>query len=100
MLINSQSLQIKREKKNRKNSHTLAKKDNKEIIEHVRIVEQEIQKGTDIILPLLSYHGTGRLWEQENKKSSTMENLKRLDGYNDALNAKSNYRNFKRWFEN
>ena len=27
---------------------------------------------SEIILPIFSYHGTGRLWEQENKNSSNL----------------------------
>jgi predicted ATP-binding protein involved in virulence len=50
-------------------------------------------------LPIISYHGTGRLWEQSNKKSSKMEKLTTYHGYKDCLNSKSNYRNFIVWFE-
>lgn len=58
-----------------------------------------MQKVHETIFPIISYHGTGRLWEQEYKKSSKMEKLTRFHGYKDCLNAKSNYRNFISWFE-
>ncbi len=73
----------------------LSKEESKNLLELVRLFEKDNSK----ILPIISYHGTGRLWEQENKKSSSMENLTRYDGYKDCLNAKSNYRNFITWFK-
>lgn len=63
----------------------------------LNIEEKLIENNT--ILPIFSYHGTGRLWEHEWKPSSKMENLQRIDAYKDCLNAKSNYRNFLSWFE-
>lgn len=72
----------------------LLKKDNHALF---RVVS-ELEDNVDSILPVISYHGTGRLWEQ-NKTASKMEHLTKLDGYKDCLNAKSNYRNFLAWFE-
>ena len=87
-------------KRVRQNANTttmtkLLKNENKELFEIVKLFEKDNSK----ILPIISYHGTGRLWEQEKKQSSSMENLTRYDGYKDCLNAKSNYRNFIAWFE-
>lgn len=59
---------------------------------------QQLDSTENKVLPILSYHGTGRLWEQDYKKTAKMEKLSRHDGYKDALNAKSNYRNFIAWF--
>ncbi|AHJ13790.1 AAA family ATPase [Sulfurospirillum multivorans] len=58
-----------------------------------------LESSEDKMFPLISYHGTGRLWEQDYKSSAKMEKLTRYDGYKDCLNAKSNYRNFISWFE-
>jgi predicted ATP-binding protein involved in virulence len=95
--INGSKIPIKR-KRNNANKTTmtsLLKTENSELFSLVK----ELENSDDMILPILSYHGTGRLWEQEYKKSSKMEKLTRYDGYKDCLNAKSNYRNFISWFE-
>ncbi|MGL5052228.1 MAG: AAA family ATPase [Cetobacterium sp.] len=97
--IDGENIELKRVKKNIKQGTLLNKKENVEIYKKVKTIENYINENKDIILPIFSYHGTGRLWEQENKNSSKMENLKRVDGYKDCLNAKSNYRNFISWFE-
>lgn len=97
--IDGENIELKRVKKNIKQGTLLNKKENVEIYKKVKTIENYINENKEIILPIFSYHGTGRLWEQENKNSSKMENLKRVDGYKDCLNAKSNYRNFISWFE-
>jgi predicted ATP-binding protein involved in virulence len=97
--INNSTLTLKRSKKSMKSQVYLSKKENKEIISLIEELEKEILDGGEAILPIFSYHGTGRLWEQEKKKASKMELLQRLDGYNESLEAKSNYRNFLSWFE-
>jgi len=86
---------LKRVKKNIKSKNRLLKKEHKKLIDTV----ETINTNDELILPIISYHGTGRLWEQQSKNSSNMEQLTRLDGYKDCLNAKSNYRNFVSWFK-
>ncbi len=95
--INNDLINIKRVRKNSNKTTmtTLLKSDNKELKEIVQLIESD----DNALLPIISYHGTGRLWEQEFKKSAKMTNLTRLDGYNDCLNSKSNYKNFRIWFE-
>ncbi|MGB5792324.1 AAA family ATPase [Poseidonibacter sp.] len=95
--INNEKIDIKR---TRQNTNTTAmtkllKSENKNLISIVKSLETDDEN----ILPIISYHGTGRLWEQANKKSSKMEKLTKYHGYKDCLNAKSNYRNFISWFE-
>lgn len=97
--IDGRDISIKRVKKNLKQGATLGKKENSEIFSIVGNIENHISEEKEVILPIFSYHGTGRLWEQEHKNSSKMENLRRIDGYRDALNPKSNYSNFISWFE-
>lgn len=90
------SIVLKRVKNNINSQNRLLKKEHQELIDIV----ESINTNAESILPIISYHGTGRLWEQSSKKSSsTMTNLTRLDGYKDCLNAKSNYRNFVAWFK-
>lgn len=94
--INNEAVNVLRRKDNIKSSRIkLPSEDNQRLKEIVLNLENQ----EDVIYPIFSYHGTGRLWEQENKRTAKMDNLSRLDGYKDCLNAKSNYRNFKVWFE-
>jgi len=95
--INGEDVSItrKRNNANKTTMTTLLKRENRELLELVNV----FQHADDVILPIISYHGTGRLWQQEYKNSSKMEKLSRLDGYKDCLNSKSNYRNFISWFE-
>lgn len=94
--VNAQEVNISRFRRSLTSAKTeLLKTQNESLYELVRNLENTNEK----TYPILSYHGTGRLWEQEYKKSSKMEKLTRYDGYKDSLNAKSNYRNFISWFE-
>lgn len=94
--VNTQEVNISRFRRSLTSAKTeLLKTQNEPLYKLVRNLENMNEK----IYPILSYHGTGRLWEQEYKKSSKMEKLTRYDGYKDSLNAKSNYRNFISWFE-
>lgn len=94
--INTQEINISRFRRSLTSAKTeLLKTQNESLYTLVQNLENTDEK----IFPILSYHGTGRLWEQEYKKSSKMEKLTRYDGYKDCLNAKSNYRNFITWFE-
>jgi len=95
--INNNDISINRVRQDTKKSAMtkLLKSENKELFNLVKSLEKDDYN----ILPIISYHGTGRLWEQSNKKSSKMEKLTIYDGYKDCLNAKSNYRNFIVWFE-
>lgn len=94
-IMNNQEISLKRIKANINSRNTFHKKENKNLTSFV----QEVSSNERSILPIISYHGTGRLWEEASKGSSKMEQLTRLDGYRDCLNAKSNYKNFQKWFQ-
>lgn len=94
--ISNEDVNIERFRRSVASSKTeLLKLQNQTIYNLVKTLEFSEDK----IFPLISYHGTGRLWEQDYKSSAKMEKLTRYDGYKDCLNAKSNYRNFIAWFE-
>ncbi|MDQ7084495.1 MAG: hypothetical protein Q9M36_05995 [Sulfurovum sp.] len=95
-ILNKEEVFIKRIRQNAgyTTATKLPKDENILLLKKARLFEADPKQ----LLPILSYHGTGRLWEQENKKTSSMENLSRLDGYKDCLSSKSNYRNLKTWF--
>ncbi|MCX6073764.1 MAG: AAA family ATPase [Campylobacterales bacterium] len=95
--LDNQTVSIKRIRQNAGTTTAtkLPADENRKLIDIIRLFEKDNNK----VLPLVSYHGTGRLWEQDNKNSSSMEKLTRYDGYRDCLNAKSNYKNFIAWFK-
>lgn len=64
-------------------------------------IKTEVRRGNEqIILPVISYYGTGRLWSQKNEKQNISElNLSnRLYGYTDCLSASSNGKLMIKWF--
>ena len=54
-----------------------------------------------LILPVISYYGTGRLWAQKKEKNaaSPIGSFSRLVGYTDCLAAESNEKLMLKWFE-
>ena len=74
----------------------------KEIIEYASKVQGEIKKGNkEVILPVIAYYGTGRLWMQKRDKNlkEMKENFSRLKGYVDCLDSASNEKMMLKWFE-
>lgn len=51
-------------------------------------------------LPIISYYGTGRLWDQHReKKSDTFEKNNRSNGYIDSLDGAANDKLMMKWFQ-
>ena len=59
----------------------------------------EVAKGTDIVLPLVAYYGTGRLWLQKQDRSDSLPPSSRFLGYKDCLDPKSNEKIMVQWFK-
>ena len=56
-----------------------------------------VEKGEPVLLPVLGYYGTGRLWHQ--KQDTTLsEPDSRTVGYRDCLEPASTYKLFLKWF--
>lgn len=54
----------------------------------------------ELKLPIISYYGTGRLWDQHReKKSDTFEKNNRTNGYIDSLDGSANDRLMMKWFQ-
>lgn len=74
----------------------------KELKEWAHDLQNAVQSGEHISLPLLAYYGTGRLWAQkrltENKKPTGAIHTSRLDGYIDCMDPASSYSAFSVWF--
>ena len=74
----------------------------KDLISVASDYQNRIRSGDKtLILPIISYYGTGRLWAQkkEKKSSSQIEQFSRLVGYTDCLAAESNDKLMMKWFE-
>ena len=61
----------------------------------------QIQKGGTETLPLIAYHGTGRLWRQRRSWSASESRRarSRLDGYANCLEAASDEKSFVSWLK-
>lgn len=74
----------------------------KEIIAYAADVQEKVKAGNkEILLPLIAYYGTGRLWMQKREKSNkdSKESFSRLKGYVDCLDSASNEKLMLKWFE-
>ena len=55
--------------------------------------------GEDVLLPLIAYYGTGRLWQQKKlTDGKRLERTSRTIGYTDSLDPASSYKSFVEWF--
>lgn len=63
-----------------------------------KIVREE-EHSSQVLLPIVSYYGTGRLWNQKQLSYSESKlSRSRLYGYSDAMDPKSTYKHFAQWF--
>lgn len=77
-------------------------KDAHEITDIARDMQQKIMSGdSSLILPVLSYYGTGRLYAQKKEKKDlkTLQQFNRQIGYLDCMAAESNEKMMLNWFE-
>lgn len=74
--------------------------DAKEMTALSTVLQDQVRNGEKPLLPLISYYGTGRLWAQKReKKSSELMKFNRQMGYVDCLDAASNEKMMRKWFE-
>lgn len=76
--------------------------DARQIMKYADVLQQRVRKGDkNVILPVISYYGTGRLWAQKKQKHSVYQkqNISRISGYTDSLDAMSNEKLMLKWFE-
>ncbi|MCD7882328.1 MAG: AAA family ATPase [Lachnospiraceae bacterium] len=86
---------------NSANSKTTIK-DAGELTEIARYVQNQIMTGDKtLVLPLLSYFGTGRLYAQKKEKRNmkSLTEFKRQVGYVDCMAAESNEKLMLNWFQ-
>jgi predicted ATP-binding protein involved in virulence len=80
-------------------------KDARELIQYGKWLQTEIRTpGSDAILPLLAYYGTGRLWQQKKLTENKKKRTSRTVGYTDSLDPASSYtalgETFRYWYVN
>ena len=63
--------------------------------------QERFRKGdTTLVLPIIAYYGTGRLWAQhKEKKDDTFAKNTRINGYIDNLDGAANNKLMLRWFK-
>lgn len=73
----------------------------KEITEVANEYQMRLREGdSSLMLPIISYYGTGRLWDQHReKKNDTFEKNSRQNGYIDSLDGAANDKLMKKWFQ-
>ena len=99
-IVNNVSKQWSRAKNTKEGRCTLAEAD--EIASVAKEYLSRLKKGdTDLLLPIVSYYGTGRLWNfhRDTKKNFAKRNS-RTDGYVDALDGTANDKLMQKWFYN
>ncbi len=70
-----------------------------ELSTHGKNLYQSVKKDTDVILPIVSYYGTARLWAQiKYTQKSDRNSNSRFFAYHDCLLPESNYKEFEKWF--
>ena len=77
-------------------------KDASELTSIAKKVQQQIMMGyKSLILPLISYYGTGRLYAQKKEKRNikSLTEFKRQVGYVDCMAAESNEKLMMNWFQ-
>ena len=96
--VGDQEIQWRRELNSADGRTTTIKAKN--LIQIAEDCQKRIRTGDkSLILPVLSYYGTGRLWAQKKEKrnSNTVERFNRLSGYIDCLDAASNEKLMLNW---
>jgi predicted ATP-binding protein involved in virulence len=70
------------------------------LINFAKKIQKKVDKGEDIILPVIAYYGTGRLWLKKRERGvKTLKPGSRMTGYIDCLDAASNQKLMLSWFK-
>ncbi|MEA5534055.1 AAA family ATPase [Crocosphaera sp. XPORK-15E] len=74
--------------------------DASDLIDFAKKIQKKVDKGEDIILPVIAYYGTGRLWLQKRERVvKTLKPGSRMTGYIDCLDAASNQKLMLSWLK-
>ena len=97
-VVNGNTTNWKRSLNTAKSSTTI--KDAKTIIKIASGYQDRVRDGDNtLILPILAYYGTGRLWDyHREKQSNVFATNSRLNGYVDSLDGCANVKLMMNWF--
>jgi predicted ATP-binding protein involved in virulence len=97
-ICNEQEIHWERALNTEKGSTTI--KDAKSIVAIATEYQERLRKGdSSLILPILAYYGTGRLWDyHREKQSDVFESNNRLNGYVDCVDGTANIKLMMNWF--
>ena len=75
-------------------------KNAKQILDIAANYQKRLQKGdTTLLLPIIAYYGTGRLWDYHREKQTNIfEKNTRTNGYIDSLSGTTNIKLMMNWF--
>lgn len=76
-------------------------KDARELIAYGKSMQAAVRTpgNDDVLLPLVAYYGTGRLWQQKKLTDTRrIQRTSRTVGYTDCLDPASSYKSFVEWF--
>lgn len=79
---------------------TTTRRGAKELSDYGKRLQEAVRTpGSDVLLPLVAYYGTGRLWQQKKlTERKKIERTSRTVGYADCLDPASSYKAFVAWF--
>ncbi len=72
-----------------------------ELIRAARLCQKRVTEGDrELILPLIAYYGTGRLWDYHREKQADgTKKSSRTNGYTDCLDGTANIKLMLKWFQ-
>jgi predicted ATP-binding protein involved in virulence len=74
-------------------------KDAKVLIDYGKRLQRDVREARDdVLLPVLAYYGTGRLWHHKKLTGSKLTRTSRTIGYRDCMDPASSYKSFVEWF--
>ena len=94
--VDNESFYIKRELIKKGSSTTV--KDTKDLQNYAKKNHTKLIEKEEVILPIVAYYGTGRLWKKVKKTTTLKESYARSFGYHGCLNPNSNFKEFEEWF--
>ncbi|HIE02056.1 MAG TPA: AAA family ATPase, partial [Thiotrichaceae bacterium] len=95
--IENQKIQWQRVKTSLEGRTTV--KEAKQLIEIAKSHNQQVSEGKPVILPVIAYHGTGRLWKERRQTLNTRPKASRMSGYFNSLEPVSSSKIFFEWFK-
>lgn len=97
--VNGENIEWIRSLNTSKGSMTV--KDAKNLINYSEHIQQRLRKGDqELILPIIAYYGTGRLWDNHREKGTKLLGMNtRTNGYIDCLDGTASLKLMMSWFK-